>query len=786
MLEKKLSRFPRSFKRLKCKTPVNYQCGGKCQPIKNNCKKMALGMAKNGLEYLKALEERKSRIAKVNTKRGGRTLFTVDDSGNVGKGMAGRVADPAKRVYKGDVIASTDGKENAIKLDVGNGRGRYDDKQKEVFGKLVKNFQDGYNFFPSKQSLSPSKNKIGEDVYTFSTNEEARLFKNLLNEKAKGIVVDGNKVTTPPGDNIGFIVGLIADKSSKGKSTTDKIAVPTTPTKAIATPAKAKPKSTEKAISKTQTLDEKKKELGEKYFDDGSDWLSISGKQTTYRSKELPPITGTVDQTVRTLAKHAGDKVYVDVDYSSAAKYGKKTPEYHRNVAVARLQKIADLAGYQITLSAPRTIKGYDFPHREVFQLERVKGKPSANDVATPTPPKITPAKSVSQEKADAAITPLEELAKLRTDGEGLLSTDELSGMVNYAGKSETLRTILSDPDTLENMKGTLAKMPNSDKKRKEFESAVKIGEAIAKYESMSDGKDKIQLGEKIDNSFQGIDSLLGQKQAKDVAEVSKGIKQSRTKKRDVSNMEPWELTRDEYLKLQKASGSKYARNDGQRHKNMVATALGEGKDVPNYVLSRYPDITTHPAYRSAYQERTGNLPDKTVKKNDTDKQMKSKKMMEFGDAVFGKGLKEFADSINMGAQRMEPGEFEIDVNGKKKKVKGEMNNAIGIYDLDGYPMVTHLASGLGLFHFQPSAFPEKISKTELQKNAKWLADQLSVLPFIGKMDLTREQLDKMTELTTRARYGQTSNDFSEPHTQIKTLRQRIAKMRKVSRQYRG
>ncbi len=213
MLEKKLSRFPRSLKRLKCKTPVNYQCGGKCQPIKNNCKKMALGMAKNGLEYLKAVEERKSRIAKVNAKRGGRTLFTVDDSGNVGKGLVGRVADPAKRVYggTGTVIASTDKKGGAI--------GRYDDQQKEIFGKLVKNFQDGYNFFPSKQSLSPSKNEIGENVYTFSTNEEARLFKSLLSEDAKGIVVDGKKVTTPPGDNIDFIVGLIADKIATPKPT---------------------------------------------------------------------------------------------------------------------------------------------------------------------------------------------------------------------------------------------------------------------------------------------------------------------------------------------------------------------------------------------------------------------------------------------------------------------------------------------------------------------------------------------------------------------------------------
>ncbi len=124
---------------------------------------------------------------------------------------------------------------------------------------------------------------------------------------------------------------------------------------------------------KLNSISAEQKELGEKYFDNGSDWLSINGKQTTYSRKDLFPATGTVDQTVKTLGKYAGDTVYADVDYSSAAKYGKKTPEYHRNVAVARLQKIADLAGYKITLSAPRTIKGNEFPHREVFQLEKVK-----------------------------------------------------------------------------------------------------------------------------------------------------------------------------------------------------------------------------------------------------------------------------------------------------------------------------------------------------------------------------------------------------------------------------
>ena len=104
---KAASRFPKRFntprgqRRLKCNVPTNYQCGGKCQTIKNKCNKEALGMAKDGLAYLKAVEERKARIAAVNAKRGGRSQYVVDDRGNVGRGAQGREADPNKRFYKG-------------------------------------------------------------------------------------------------------------------------------------------------------------------------------------------------------------------------------------------------------------------------------------------------------------------------------------------------------------------------------------------------------------------------------------------------------------------------------------------------------------------------------------------------------------------------------------------------------------------------------------------------------------------------------------------------------------
>lgn len=104
---KAASRFPKRFntprgqRRLKCNVQANYQCGGKCQPLKNKCSKDALGMAKDGLAYLKAVEERKARIAAVNAKRGGRSQYVVDDLGNVGRGAPGREADPNKRFYKG-------------------------------------------------------------------------------------------------------------------------------------------------------------------------------------------------------------------------------------------------------------------------------------------------------------------------------------------------------------------------------------------------------------------------------------------------------------------------------------------------------------------------------------------------------------------------------------------------------------------------------------------------------------------------------------------------------------
>ena len=105
-MSKITSRFPRNLKRLKCKTSFNYQCGGKCQPLRYNCKKQTLGMAKDGLAWLKAVEERKARIAKVNARRGDRKQYAVDDLGNVSRGTVGRDADPGKRVVKGAIAKS--------------------------------------------------------------------------------------------------------------------------------------------------------------------------------------------------------------------------------------------------------------------------------------------------------------------------------------------------------------------------------------------------------------------------------------------------------------------------------------------------------------------------------------------------------------------------------------------------------------------------------------------------------------------------------------------------------
>ncbi len=64
-------------------------------------------MAKNGLEYLKAVAERKARIAKVNARRGGRSLYELDNRGYISRGTEGREADPGKRVYKGGKLAVT-------------------------------------------------------------------------------------------------------------------------------------------------------------------------------------------------------------------------------------------------------------------------------------------------------------------------------------------------------------------------------------------------------------------------------------------------------------------------------------------------------------------------------------------------------------------------------------------------------------------------------------------------------------------------------------------------------
>lgn len=312
---------------------------------------MALGMAKNGLEYLKAVEERKARIAKVNAKRGGRTLFTVDDSGNVGKGMAGRVADPAKRVYGGAINGGRQGKLNrdpsTFKLTKSNGMEWAIDKEKrqkqieDAVGMPMKEYikqnpalADGLDDLegdfatwktfkwvfntppsPSRDTYETKANLIERwtqkgleeayqkypvlfgsgdindiktlDNFFANTKKTGFLFSGMLPEdvfeNAKDNQVDVAKIKKEfkklsqkyhpdkGGSEAQFKIlneikaraekkGELNDLTStyrevyedsfvgnKGRSQSP-IAVPTTPTKAIATPAKAKPKSTEKAI----------------------------------------------------------------------------------------------------------------------------------------------------------------------------------------------------------------------------------------------------------------------------------------------------------------------------------------------------------------------------------------------------------------------------------------------------------------------------------------------------------------------------------------------------------
>jgi hypothetical protein len=67
---------------------------------------------------------------------------------------------------------------------------------------------------------------------------------------------------------------------------------------------------------------------------------------------------------------------------------------------------------------------------------------------------------------------------------------------------------------------------------------------------------------------------------------------------------EPWEMTRREYVESVSA-GNVIDDRANQRHKNIVALAIGEGKPVPPTVLAEYPDLVEKPA-TNAVEALTG------------------------------------------------------------------------------------------------------------------------------------------------------------------------------------
>jgi hypothetical protein len=67
---------------------------------------------------------------------------------------------------------------------------------------------------------------------------------------------------------------------------------------------------------------------------------------------------------------------------------------------------------------------------------------------------------------------------------------------------------------------------------------------------------------------------------------------------------EPWEMTRREYVESVSA-GRVIDDRANQRHKNIVALAIGEGKPVPPEVLAEYPDLVEKPA-TNAVEALTG------------------------------------------------------------------------------------------------------------------------------------------------------------------------------------
>jgi len=69
-------------------------------------------------------------------------------------------------------------------------------------------------------------------------------------------------------------------------------------------------------------------------------------------------------------------------------------------------------------------------------------------------------------------------------------------------------------------------------------------------------------------------------------------------------SLEPWQMTRKQYQAQQKKiNANANAWVTGNSHEIQVAIAAGQGKDVPQINLDRYPDIEEHPQYRSAREK---------------------------------------------------------------------------------------------------------------------------------------------------------------------------------------
>lgn len=108
-MTKSLFNLPKKYKRLKCKLPQNYQCGGKCQPARFNCKKTVKGVPKSALDWLKYVEERKTRVSAINDRQqGGRSRLEVDDLGFVKRVGQSANFNSRKGKIDGNVIPQID------------------------------------------------------------------------------------------------------------------------------------------------------------------------------------------------------------------------------------------------------------------------------------------------------------------------------------------------------------------------------------------------------------------------------------------------------------------------------------------------------------------------------------------------------------------------------------------------------------------------------------------------------------------------------------------------------